>query len=812
VAQYYYVNDLRTAANEPRGIDYYRDDVPGVGSGAEDDRVRWQHMTTFSIALGVSGSLQYRSDYKTAATGDFADIRTGAKNWPLWPDPSPGYYTDPTNYNDPRSIDDFWHAAVNGRGSYFSAGNPTSVIAGLAGALAGINARVASSSGVGASNLEPVAGDNFAYLAGYTTQKWTGDVQAHEINISTGAIESPIIWSAKTLLDASTSVACDNRNIMLFRQGATNNLVNFSWGSKRCDVSGNPTGTADTGLNSTEQAHFSSANVSLLSQHPSMTDGVSGPDQRTPAAGANLVNFLRGQRGLEDFTATDAAKLYRKRESVLGDTVNGQPVYVRSPFASFADAGYASFKAAHSGRVPMLYVPANDGMLHAFYAGSSISDPQGGKEAWAVIPSTVLPKLYKLADNNYKNLHEYFVDATPTVADAYVGSTWRTMLVGGLNGGGRGFYALDVTDPASPKGMWEFKWSDTCYDTAIPSTANADCHIGLSFGKPLITKLADGRWVVMVTSGYNNVNASAKTGDGLGYLYVLNAATGEIIYKIATTAGDATTPSGLAQVNNFVEKADIDNTTVRVYGTDLLGNIWRFDVNDSTAPSGREATLVGTAKDALGTPQPITVRPELTKVGDQPMLFVATGKLLGATDVTDLQVQSIYGIVDPVIGTTAFTNLRTALAPLTMTQSGSGTGATRTIACTGTALQCSTTDGWRIDLPDTGERVNVEMKLRAGTLIIGSNVPQISACSAGGYSWLNYLSYKTGLAVTGSAGLTVSEQVANSLIVGLTVIKVGSTTKAIVSTSDGGVLARTIPTNHDQGTAKRVSWREVLTQ
>jgi type IV pilus assembly protein PilY1 len=319
----------------------------------------------------------------------------------------------------------------------------------------------------------------------------------------------------------------------------------------------------------------------------------------------------------------------------------------------------------------------------------------------------------------------------------------------------------------------------------------------------------------MVTSGYNNVNAVPKTGDGLGYLYVLNAGTGEIIYKIATTAGNAVTPSGLAQINNYVEKAEIDNTTVRVYGTDLLGNIWRFDVNDNTAPSGREATLLGTAKDGSGVPQPITVRAELTRIGEQPMVFVATGKLLGATDVADLQTQSIYGIVDPVIGTTAFPNLRTALAPLAMTQTGSGIGATRTIACTGTSTQCSSADGWRVDLPDSGERVNVEMKLRAGTLVIGSNVPQISACSAGGYSWLNYLNWRSGLAVTGSPGLVVSEQISNSLIVGLTVVTIGGASgppKAIVTTSDGGIATRTIPKYDDPGTAKRTSWREVLSQ
>ena len=130
------------------------DNVPAVGAGPEDDKARWQHMTTFSIALGVSGTIKYVSDYKTSAVSGatdsppdtrFADIRVGTDtagnvaNWPLWPDPAIDYVSDPNNYNDPRSIDDFWHAAVNGRGLYFSAGNPTSVIAGLAGALAGIN-------------------------------------------------------------------------------------------------------------------------------------------------------------------------------------------------------------------------------------------------------------------------------------------------------------------------------------------------------------------------------------------------------------------------------------------------------------------------------------------------------------------------------------------------------------------------------------------------------------------------------------------------------------------------------------------------
>src|SRR5678816_1190248 len=191
-------------------------------------------------------------------------------------------------------------------------------------------------------------------------------------------------------------------------------------------------------------------------------------------------------------------------------------------------------------------------MLHALYAGTSLSDPQALKEAWAFIPSAVLPNLYKLADAYYRNHHEFFVDGTPVVGDAYDGAAWKTILVAGLNGGGKSFYALDVTDPANPVALWEFSLSNTCYN-GTAATAGADCHIGYSYGKPIITKLIDGTWVVLVTSGYNNVNAPPVAGDGVGYLYVLDAFTGRILHKISTGVGSPGNPAGLAQINVFVD-------------------------------------------------------------------------------------------------------------------------------------------------------------------------------------------------------------------------------------------------------------------
>ena len=817
VAQYYYVTDLR-----PGMVD----DVKPVGGGAEDDRARWQHMTTFTIALGVSGTLEYRPDYKSSATllGDFAHIRTGtipagdtsgtgAVNWPVWPDPAVNYDGFAggsfANWDNPKSIDDFWHAAVNGRGQYFSAGNPASVVAGLSKALAGVGTELGSGSALTASNFKPVANDNFAYAATFQTTTWAGEVTAAEIDVTTGVVSPTPYWSAQTLLDAQTKAQCDNRNIYLLRAGAgaPDNRVNFTWNTRACDAAGNPTGAPDTGLNSAEMANFGASNVSQLSQYYAMTDGSNGPDQRTPAAGANLVNFLRGQRGLEAFVAGDAGKLYREREHVLGDIVGGQPVYVKGPFASYQDADYAAFKSANASRTPMLYVAANDGMLHAFFAGADPTDAQGGKEAWAFIPSTVLPNLYKLADDNYKNNHRFFVDGTPTVGDAHNGTAWKTILVGGLNGGGKGYYALDVTDPASPKGLWEFK-SDPAVCPLLTSAAvgnTADCHLGFSFGKPIISKLG-GRWVVMFTSGYNNINSPTLTGDGVGYLYVVDAFSGQIVHKIATAAGSAATPSGLAQISAFVDASTLNNTTKQVYGGDTLGNIWRFDVNDTIAPSGREATLIGVAKDTNGAPQPITTRPELAELNSKPMVFVGTGRLLGATDFADTQAQSVYGIVDPLLGSPVYPDLRAALKPLALTQSGT----TRTIACSGNTAQCGSVSGWVVDLPESGERVNVDMKLARGTLAFASNVPGVqSVCDPVGHSWLNSLDFATGLAVTNSAGLSVSVSNINTLAVGLTLIEVENQMVGLRTRANGLPPQRDDVPSTARFTGKRISWREI---
>jgi type IV pilus assembly protein PilY1 len=813
VAEYYYRTDLRGAgATGSLGTDVGTDNnVPASGTGPEDDKAKHQHMTTFTLGLGLNGRMTFDANYKTQTTGDFADIRAGLKGWP---NPNPGSPGSSSSTDEAARIDDLWHAGVNGRGQYFSAGDPTGLGISLQTALSAIQIRLASAAAAATSTLELTIADRMVYTPKYTTSEWAGEIEAREIDLNTGAALPTVIWSAQSKLDAKGKQACDNRTIKLFREGAPNRLVDFTWNTQICDG-----GSASTGLDTTEQSFFTSAGTmdeaATLTQWGLMTDGTSGTaNQKAAARGANLVNFIRGQRGLEGFAPNDADKLYRSRKHILGNIVNSEPVYVRKAAHAYADTGYDTFTASISSRVPMLYAAANDGMLHGFFAGASPTDPTGGDEAWAFIPRAVLPRLYKLADTNWATLHEYTVDGKPVSDDVFdpYASTWKTILVAGLNKGGRAYYALDVTDPANPKALWEFSHSSTCFNSGSASTWYSDCHLGYTYGNPVISKLTDGRWVVFVTSGYNNVNTPAQSGDGQGYLYVLEATTGRILYKIGTGAGDTTTPSGLSKIAGWVNNPNTNNTTLRVYGIDLLGNIWRFDVNDAYAPGGREATRLATVKDPSGNPQPITTVPLLSEAGNPPapFVYVGTGRYLAVGDVTDAQVQSVYAIKDPLT-TTAYADLRSDLQRLSLSTQESN----RYVTCN---QNCSGQTGWVVDLPDAGERVNVEMKLQLGTLVAVSNVPANTACEPGGYSYINFFDYRTGFSPLG-AGQSVGAKFASALAVGINVVRLGSepgdessgSGKVITigTDADGNLINPETPISAGAPSGKRVNWREI---
>ncbi|MDB5772916.1 MAG: pilY1 [Burkholderia sp.] len=784
VAAYYYNTDLRTSPNctgalgTGIGVDICTNNVTGGGS----DTNLQQHMTTFTLGLGTNGRLQYAENYLQGGSPDYEKIKQGTMNWP-----------DPISNNGPERIDDLWHTAVNGHGTYFSAQSPDSLVSGLGKALGGVSARTGTAAAAATSNLEPVAGDNLLFLALYRTLKWDGDLQVKTIDPKTGAISPNVKWSAQEKLDAQVGLAADTRNIYFFDSAATGKLKSFIWEN----------------LGATEQAYFNGlcAAPSKLSQ---CTDTTAGPNltaaQRDMLSGANLVNFLRGQSAHED-QAGNTDRIYRDREHALGDMINSQPVYVKVPPFSYADAGYASFKTAQKDRLPMVYVAANDGMLHAFDA--TIDQTTSGREKWAYIPPMVMPNLHKLADMNYANNHQYFVDGAPTIGDVCpsmpgavcTASQWKTILVGGLNGGGKGYYAMDVTDPASPKALWNY-------------TVANDADMGLSFGNPVITKRKDGTWVVVFASGYNNTS-----GDGKGHLFVLNAYTGALILKLSTTAGDATNPSGLAKINAWVDSTT-DNTAKRFYGGDLLGNLWRFDTDDRIAPAGNEATLLAELGNVAPVGiQPITIKPLLSELSHggvtRAVVSIATGRYLGASDLSDTRQNSVYTIRDDLTAT-GHGKVRTAEVLVKQSFStvagneGRRTTTTLPVDWTGKA-------GWYLDLnaenKSPGERVNVDMRQQLGLLTFAGNVPDTDACSVGGYTWLYWLDYKTGQFVKGAENATAGKRLSNNaLAAGIQMLRLDSGNTVTVVTGTTGDLNSEDNPSGGSGTgngARRVSWREL---
>ncbi|CAN0056841.1 unnamed protein product, partial [Chrysoparadoxa australica] len=383
-------------------------------------------------------------------------------------------------------------------------------------------------------------------------------------------------------------------------------------------------------------------NLSPSILQPQLPQGASlTADQLVNLTGENLLNYLKGDKTYETSATLPENRVFRKRDAVLGDLIDSKPSFIGKATFNYGDSGYQDFKNAQATRNGTVYVGANDGMLHAF-------DGETLQERWAFVPSAVIPNVWKLADSNYAANHQYYVNGDLSISDVCMAADcssataadWKTILVAGLDGGGRGYYALDITNPTSPQLLWEID----------PNTAGFQ-NLGYSYGNPIITKRSgDDKWVVIFTSGYNNIpdnngfySSAANTGvsptgttqlqfnsgDGKGYLYVVDVSNGSLLQTVATGAGSVSSPSGLGKISAFVDNAEVNNVTSYVYGGDLDGNVWRFNVGATANSVLHFAQL----KDASGAAQPIMTPPELGEISNTKVVFVGTGKYLELSDL-----------------------------------------------------------------------------------------------------------------------------------------------------------------------------------
>lgn len=703
------------------------------------------HMNTYALTLGAVGTI-----YGTG-TASALNPYTPAANYPTWPSPNVDH--------SPTAVDDLWHATINGRGSMFTVTDSTSLVTTLQAIVNAMLLRSGADSSIGVSNVNVRAGDNIGYVSNYNGQYWSGELAAYPIDTTTGAVtvtSAAQIWEARDQLTARTP-----SNVL-------------------------PAGRLIATYNGSAGIPFEVANLpaAYLATLNSTIAGVTQTDN------AAIVAYLRGDR------TGETAGTYRTRFALLGDIVDAAPVVVNGASAAFGDSGYAAFVAAVAGRARTIYVGANDGMLHAFDASS-------GAELWSYVPSLV-PGSTLNAYTTPTYTHTFSVDGTPTVGDVYTGGAWKTMLVGGLNAGGNGYFALDVTTPAattetllSNRVMWEFP-------NAATSVTNNN-NMGLSFGRAVLAKTTASGWVVLVTSGYNN--GSDSGGDGKGYLFVLNAATGAVIQAIPTTAGTSTSPSGLAQISGYAVNPNVDATVDYVYGGDLQGNLWRFDLTgtDTTKYNVKKlASLV----DGSGVAQPITTTPELVTSGTNRLIVVGTGELLGQSDIASTQTQSIYAVIDNMTTTPTIASPRTSLQQKAVTV---GAGGIRNIPSD--TVDFTLKKGWYFDLPSTGERLTEDITAVYGALVFVTNQTSTTACNATSYIYVVQAANggqvpSTGFAsgVTPWTGLQLANAFGSQPV--LTMLASGAIA-ALTHLSDN-TLGNTPLPFPSFSKLQRVTWKEVL--
>ncbi len=671
-------------------------------------------------------------------------------------------------------------AAAGGTTSAYLAQNEAQLLSSLDVVAQDIISKDGAAASVTVSNPNIVSGDNASYESSYNSGSWSGDLQSFPVNLTTGVIDHTVPnWpsSARTQLDSKAP--------------STRLIATYS-GSQGIQFLPS-TDPASTKLSALQELVFNS---------PTMPPG--------PLDAGNVISYIRGDRSNE-------GTLYRTRAHVLGDLVDAEPVLVRGPSMRYADLCYSSpgpgclqsFKAANATRPRVVFQGGNDGMLHAFSATT-------GAELWAYVPKLVWSSL-NMSTRKTGYTHLYRVDGTPISGDADFTATlgaaagnpdWHTLVVGGLGKGGRGYYALDVTNTvatseadAASKVLWEFPNASTSSIVA----ANQ----GYSYGRPVLTKTAGAGWVVLVASGYNN--GSTTGGDGQGHLFVLNPRTGALIRDIATGVGSSGVPSGLAKISAYSANASINNTTDFVYGGDLFGNVWRFDLTAAN-PSSWSVAKLATLADGSGNPQPITTEPQLSEITrggiSRRFVYVGTGEYLGDSDVATTDTQTMYGLIDDLSASPTITSLRSKLAKQTMTDIGGGKRQLSTIA-----IDYASQRGWYVDLKlSPGERVSTDPQLATTALLFTTNIPSADACVPGGSSWFYVIDYENGglLSNTTQPGFS-GVFLGNALASRPTLVQLpNGKIVAPIHLSDGTSPTEVVPVPPSIVGGRRVFWKEVV--
>jgi len=658
IAMYYWGRDLRgDLANR----------VPVINTGGINNPSTWQNVSFYAVTLGIDGTLPHNS-------ATLASLTSGATPWPT------------PVANQPTTIDDTWHATINGHGDLLNASNASELTNGLHKMFATIAGVPKTLSGVSVSTTFLKSGTR-KYKPEYVSGTWSGRLSAIELDAHTGNDKSPahIYWQVETdptpgRDPVSTIPPAASRNI-------------FTW-------------------NGSSAVSFTAANVTVTST----------------GSNTNLVNYLRGDPSNE----LRKGGTYRDRDAILGDIVNSSPAFILDNVdlsydklvGSFGD--YRAFVATKAARTEgVLFVGANDGMLHGFRdgpAGSADNCALCGLETFAFVPKAVVPNLSKLADTPY--IHQYYVDGPNAETDAYLNNSnsiggWNGVLLGTTGAGAKAVYALDVTNPlamSASKVMWE-----------VNSAVTGFSNLGYVLSDVQAGILGSDQWVAIFGNGFGSTSGAAS-------LFVVNLQNGTVLKEIAVDSSG----NGLGGVRLV---RDATNRVVGAYAGDLKGNMWKFDLTGTSA--NWKVGLSGSALYAAGPTQPITATPAVVAhpSGGYVVAF-GSGKFFETSDtISPFVTQRLYGVWDaqPFGATStpagaAVTGLGPTLVQQTISTVPAGTPPVNFYSVSANAVTWGNglagVRGWYIDLPNSGQRVAYPVERLSGTFILATTLSPVSTAEA----------------------------------------------------------------------------------
>lgn len=665
--------------------------------------------------------------------------------------------------NNPESI-----AALNeyaergGTVSAFLAGNQADLLTAFSSVAASILAQTSAASAVAVNSGSWNSGSQL-YQGRFNSTDWSGQLLSYNIS-SSGVLASSPSWDAGIKLNAQ------------------------NWNTGRKVITYNPAGA----LGSRGVAFRWPADPVAPAATEIGADMVNKLNATSAGAadgnGSQRLEYLRGNTSLELMNCTTCPLTFRNRaSSVLGDIINSAPYYVFGPQNRYRDnielKSYTTYGALRRTHTPMIYVGANDGMLHGF-------DATTGNEIFAYVPWAVRNNLSGLTEKTYT--HKFSVDGSPVVGDVFYDNDWRSILVSPLGIGIKGLFALDVTSAhtvteatANTLARWEIDGTDP--------------DVGVINSKAAIAKMRDGSYRAIIANGYNSTN-------GRAVLLLVDIKTGAVT-KIDTQVGDSTNKNGLSGI---VAVSTTNNNIVDfVYAGDLEGNLWKFDLRAPNPAIWRSAyedstTFMPKPLFKTQTGQPITARIDatLTPQGNY-MLTFGTGKYLESTDVASTTTQALYGIIDKGDPVT-LADLQAQSLGVTQTVGGvsyrlsSHAVGLAADGVTGVAdnkislaSYYTTKSGWYLPLsPATGERVVGEASIRFGRASFSTLIPSTAPCSFGGSGWIVEIDALTGnrslaFDVTQNGAINASDYVSGMPPSGYKINAIPSAATTIATGTDG---------------------------